>query len=315
MTSLKQLRYLDAVARHGHFGKAAAHCAVSQPALSMQIQELEQELGVQLVERRRQGAQLTQAGREVARRAQRILNEVRDIGDFARQCREPLSAPVRLGVIPTVAPYVLPALLPLVREGYPQLVLQVRETHTLQLVAELIDGTLDLLLLALPVEHPEVETLRLIEDRFLLAMPPGRKLRGRVRATSEFFEHDRLLLLEEGHCLRDQALAFCHLRQVEGVDTFGASSLSTIVQMVANGMGLTFLPEISIGQEAMGDRVSLGRFADPEPSRLLGLAWRRSSPRKEDFKALGRLVVEAVRRCQKPAAATGRGVSMPRAKA
>ena len=111
-------------------------------------------------------------------------------------------------------------------------------------------------------------------------MPPGRKLRGRVRATSEFFEHDRLLLLEEGHCLRDQALAFCHLRQVEGVDTFGASSLSTIVQMVANGMGLTFLPEISIGQEAMGDRVSLGRFADPEPSRLLGLAWRRSSPRE-----------------------------------
>lgn len=303
MITLKQLRYLDAIARHGHFGKAAAQCAVSQPALSMQVQELEQELGVQLVERRRQGAQLTEAGREVARRAQRILNDVRDIGDFARQCREPLSAPVRLGVIPTVAPYVLPALLPLVREGYPQLVLQVRETHTQQLLAELNDGTLDLLLLALPVEHPEVETLRLIEDRFLLAMPPDRKLRGRVRATSELFEHDRLLLLEEGHCLRDQALAFCHLRQVEGVDTFGATSLSTIVQMVANGMGLTFLPEISIGIEAMGGRVSISRFADPEPSRTLGLAWRTTCPRKEDFIALGKLVVEAVRRCQKPAGA------------
>ena len=302
MTSFKQLRYLDAVARHGHFGKAAAHCAVSQPALSMQIQELEQELGVQLVERRRQGAQLTEAGREVARRAQRILNEVRDIGDFARQCREPLSAPLRLGVIPTVAPYVLPALLPLVRADYPQLVLQVRETHTQQLLAELKDGTLDLLLLALPVEPPEVETLELIEDRFLLAMPPGRKLRGRVRATPELFEHDRLLLLEEGHCLRDQALAFCHLRRVEGVDTFGASSLSTIVQMVANGMGLTFLPEISIGLEAMGGRVSIGRFADPEPSRTLGLAWRVTSPRKADFIALGKLVVDAVRQCQKPSA-------------
>ncbi|HWV80399.1 MAG TPA: LysR substrate-binding domain-containing protein [Hyphomicrobiaceae bacterium] len=302
MTSFKQLRYLDAVARHGHFGKAAAHCAVSQPALSMQIQELEQELGVQLVERRRQGAQLTEAGREVARRAQRILNEVRDIGDFARQCREPLSAPLRLGVIPTVAPYVLPALLPLVRADYPQLVLQVRETHTQQLLAELKDGTLDLLLLALPVEQPEVETLELIEDRFLLAMPPGRKLRGRVRATPELFEHDRLLLLEEGHCLRDQALAFCHLRRVEGVDTFGASSLSTIVQMVANGMGLTFLPEISIGLEAMGGRVSIGRFADPEPSRTLGLAWRVTSPRKADFIALGKLVVDAVRQCQKPSA-------------
>lgn len=300
MTSIKQLRYLDAVARHGHFGKAAAHCAVSQPALSMQIQELEQELGVQLVERRRQGAQLTEAGREVARRAQRVLNEVRDIGDFARQCREPLSATLRLGMIPTVAPYVLPALLPLARTSYPQLVMQVRETHTQQLLAELKEGTLDLLLLALPVDHPEIETLPLIEDRFLLAMPPGRKLRGRVRATPELFEHDRLLLLEEGHCLRDQALAFCHLRQVEGVDTFGASSLSTIVQMVANGMGLTFLPEISIGLEAMGGRVSIGRFADPEPSRTLGLAWRATSPRKADFIALGELIVDAVRQCQKP---------------
>jgi LysR family hydrogen peroxide-inducible transcriptional activator len=303
MISLKQLRYLDAIARFGHFGKAASHCAVTQPALSMQIQELEQELGVQLVERRRQGAQLTETGREVARRAQRILNEVRDIGDFARQCRAPLSTPVRLGVIPTIAPYVLPALLPLVRADYPQLVFQVRETHTQQLLAELNDGTLDLLLLALPVEHPEIETLRLIEDRFLLAMPPGRKLRRRVKATPELFEHDRLLLLEEGHCLRDQALAFCDLRQVEGVDTFGASSLSTIVQMVANGMGLTFLPEISIGQEAMGGRVSIGRFADPEPARTIGFAWRRTSPRKEEFRVLGPLVIEAVRRCQKRAAA------------
>lgn len=302
MLSLKQLRYLDAIARHGHFGKAATHCAVSQPALSMQIQELEQELGVQLVERRRQGAQLTAAGREVARRAQRILNEVRDIGDFARQSRAPLTAPVRLGVIPTVAPYVLPALLPLVRADYPQLVLQVRETHTQQLLAELIDGTLDLLLLALPVEHPEIETQSLVEDRFLLAMPPGRRLRGRVRATPELFEHDHLLLLEEGHCLREQALAVCNLRQIEGVDTFGASSLSTIVQMVANGMGLTLLPEISIGLEARGGRVGIGRFADPEPARTLGLAWRATSPRKEDFAALGGLIADAVRQCQKPAA-------------
>jgi len=209
---------------------------------------------------------------------------------------------VRLGVIPTVAPYVLPALLPLVRADYPQLVLQVRETHTQQLLAELIDGTLDLLLLALPVEHPEIETQSLVEDRFLLALPPGRKLRGRVRATPELFEHDRLLLLEEGHCLREQALAVCNLRQIEGVDTFGASSLSTIVQMVANGMGLTLLPEISIGLEARGGRVGIGRFADPEPARTLGLAWRATSPRKEDFAALGGLIADAVRQCQKPAA-------------
>lgn len=301
MLSLKQLRYLDAVARHGHFGKAAAHCAVSQPALSMQIQELEQELGVQLVERRRQGAQLTEAGREVARRAQRILNEVRDIGDVARQSREPLSAPVRFGVIPTIAPYVLPALLPLLRESHPALVLQVRETHTQQLVSDLLEGTLDLLLLALPIDHAEIETLPLCEDRFLLAMPPERILRGRVNATPELFKHDRLLLLEEGHCLRDQALAICNLRQVDSVDTFGASSLATIVQMVANGMGLTLLPEISVKLEAVGGRVAIRRFADPEPSRRLGLAWRTTCPRRRDFTALGAFILTAIRSCQRPA--------------
>ncbi len=299
MISLKQLRYLDAIARHGHFGKAAAHCAVTQPALSMQIQDMEQELGVQLVERRRQGAQLTEVGREIALRAQRVLNQVRDIADVARQSREPLSAPVRLGVIPTVAPYVLPSLLPLIRASYPQLVLQVRETHTQQLVAELLDGTLDLLLLALRVEHAEVGTLPLMGDRFLLALPPGRALRNRIKVTPDLFQNDRLLLLEEGHCLRDQALAFCNLREVGSLDTFGASSLSTIVQMVANGMGLTFLPEISIGLEAMGDRVRTQRFDAPEPSRMLGLAWRATSPRKKDFGDLGAVIVEAIQSCQK----------------
>lgn len=290
MTSFKQLRYLDAVARHGHFGKAAAHCAVSQPALSMQIQELEQELGVQLVERRRQGAQLTEAGREVARRAQRILNEVRDIGDFARQCREPLSAPLRLGVIPTVAPYVLPALLPLVRADYPQLVLQVRETHTQQLLAELKDGTLDLLLLALPVEQPEVETLELIEDRFLLAMPPGRKLRGRVRATPELFEHDRLLLLEEGHCLREHTLEACGLAERANPSGIEATSLITLVQMVESGLGDALLPQMAIGS-AFLERASVlpQRFAPPAPTRTIALVARQTTTRLAEFEFLAEL--------------------------
>ena len=173
MISIKQLRYLDAISRFGHFGKAAAHCAVTQPALSMQIQEMERDLGVQLVERRPKGASLTDAGREIARRGDRILKEVRDIADFARQAGKPFAAPIKLGVIPTVAPYVLPPLLPLLRAKYPQLDLHVRETHTQQLIAELIDGTLDLLLLALPVEHPEVETIKLIEDRFLAGRAGG----------------------------------------------------------------------------------------------------------------------------------------------
>jgi LysR family transcriptional regulator, hydrogen peroxide-inducible genes activator len=304
MPSLKQLRYLDAMARLGHFGKAADHCAVTQPALSMQIQELEKELGVRLIERRPRGAALTDAGREIASRAARILTEVRDLKDCARARAMPLSGPLSLGIIPTVAPYVLPPLLPSLRESYPELDLQVRETHTLQLKDELLDGSLDLLMLALPLVHAEIATLPLFEDRFLLAMPRNRRIKGGMRATPELLKEDRLLLLEEGHCLRDQALAYCALRRVDSIDTFGASSLSTIVQMVANGMGLTLLPEISIHLESMHGHIRLMRFEEPEPTRVLGLAWRTTSPRKRDFVELGKLIVEAVpgvRRSAKPA--------------
>jgi LysR family hydrogen peroxide-inducible transcriptional activator len=294
MTSFRQLRYFDAVARFGHFRKAANHCAVTQPALSMQIQELERELGIQLVERRPRGATLTEAGREVARRASRILTDVRDLKDCARQCAMPLSTSLKFGIIPTVAPYVLPPLLPSLREQYPQLDLHVRETHTAQLLDELIDGSLDLLMLALPLDHPDIESIRLFEDRFLLALPRDRRIKGRMRATPELLKNDRLLLLEEGHCLRDQALAYCQLRQVDSIDTFGASSLSTIVQMVANGMGLTLLPEISIDLESRHGHIRLMRFEEPEPKRVLGLAWRSTSPRKRDFVELGKLIVESI---------------------
>ena len=293
MASIKQLRYFDAVARFGHFRKAAEHCAVTQPALSMQIQELERELGVRLVERRPKGAMLTEAGREIARRASRILTEVRDLRDCARRSSAPLSGPLSLGIIPTVAPYVLPPLLPSMRQLYPDLDLLVRETHTAQLRDELLDGSLDLLMLALPLEHADIETLPLFEDRFLLAMPRNRRIKGGMRATPAFLEEDRLLLLEEGHCLRDQALAYCQLRQVDSIDTFGVSGLSTIVQMVANGMGLTLLPEISVDLETRTGQVRLIRFEEPEPSRLLGLAWRSTSPRKRDFAEFGRLVMRA----------------------
>jgi LysR family hydrogen peroxide-inducible transcriptional activator len=293
MASFKQLRYFDAVARFGHFRKAAEHCAVTQPALSMQIRELERELGVRLVERRPRGATLTEAGREIARRASRILTEVRDLRDCARKSEEPLSGALSLGIIPTVAPYVLPPLLPSMRERYPALDLQVRETHTQQLRDELLDGSLDLLMLALPLEHADIETMPLFEDRFLLAMPRTRRVKGGMRATPELLKQDRLLLLEEGHCLRDQALAYCELRRVDSIDTFGVSSLSTIVQMVANGMGLTLLPEISIELETRHEQVRLMRFEEPEPRRVLGLAWRATSPRKRDFAEFAKLVARA----------------------
>ncbi len=295
MTSLKQLRYFEAVARFNHFGRAAEHCSVSQPALSMQIQELEKNLGLQLVERRSKGVRLTVEGKEMALRVSRILAEVRDLTDFARQRAGLLSGALHLGVIPSVAPYVLPPLLPVLREQHPGLDLHIRETQTQVLLQQLLDGTLDLLLLALPVNHPEIETIRLFEDRFLLALPRTHRTQGRVGATADLIKGDRLLLLEEGHCLRDQALTFCQLRQVDSINTFGASSLSTIVQMVANGLGLTLLPEISVDLETRHADIRVMRFADPEPSRTLGLAWRSTCSRKRDFVEVGRLITSVAR--------------------
>ena len=300
MVSLKQLRYFSTVARTGHFGAAAEQCAVTQPALSMQIQELEKELGLQLLERGRKGVGLTAGGREIAGRAACILADVRDLVDSARHLSGGFSGPFRLGAIPSIAPYLLPQLLPLMRARHPDLDLHLRETQTQRLLEELVDGDLDLVLLALPVEHPGVETSSLFEDRFLLAVPASRPIGKNVRATADLLREDRLLLLEEGHCLRDQALAFCHLRQVDSIDTFGASSLSTIVQMVSNGLGHTLLPELSLELEANRADIRLMRFTNPEPQRIIGLAWRKTSPRKQNFAALGDLIMEAAKRKRGP---------------
>ena len=265
MVSLKQLKYFAAVAKFGHFGKAAELCSVTKQALSMQVQELEKFLGVQLLERGRSGVMLTESGKEVAQRAARVLADVRDIVDLARRLGDVLSGPLGLGVIPSVAPYILPQLLPSIRDSFPDLDLHIRESKTQTLVTELLDGQLDVLLLALPVEHTDIETIRLFDDHFLLAMAASHRMSNRVKATPDLLEEDRLLLLEEGHCMRDQALAFCSLRRIENINTFGASSLSTLVQMVANGLGMTLLPELAVPLETRRGDIHLMRFADPEP--------------------------------------------------
>lgn len=288
--TLKQLKYFEALAREQHFGRAADACAVTQPALSMQIQELEKTLGLTLVERTRTGVRLTPKGEEIAHRAQRVLNDVHELVDFAHHSGALLTGTLRLGVIPSVAPYLLPPLLPLLQKEYPDLELHVRETQTLPLTGELIEGKLDVLLLAMPVKHPDIETYPLFQDRFLLAMPKSKKLSGIVKATKDLVEEERLLLLEEGHCLRDQALTYCSLQKVDTVNTFGASSLSTIVEMVSAGLGITLLPEICLGVEIRGRGLKTMRFADPEPFRTLGLAWRTTTCRQADFRELGRLV-------------------------
>jgi LysR family hydrogen peroxide-inducible transcriptional activator len=297
--TFKQLRYFDALAREQHFGRAADACAVTQPALSMQIQDLEASLGIALVERTRNGIKLTPQGEEIATRAQRLLNDVRNLVDYAQHAGGVLSGTLRLGVIPSIAPYLLPPLLPLLKEKYPKLELHLRETQTQPLTEELLQGKLDVLLLALPIKNPDIETMPIFDDRFLLAVPKSKKLSGRVRATRDMVESDRLLLLEEGHCLRDQALTYCALQQVDDVNMFGASSLSTIVEMVSAGLGITLLPEICVGVEGRSREIKVIRFVEPEPSRSIGLAWRRSSPRRADFLALASLVEASGQAAQK----------------
>lgn len=291
--TIKQLKYFDALARELHFGRAAESCAVTQPALSMQIHELEESLGLMLVERTRSGVQLTSKGRDIAQRAARVLGDVRDLVTFAHHANSVLAGTLRLGVIPSVAPYLLPPLLPLLRDAYPDLELHVRETQTAVLTEELIDGKLDVILLALPINHPDLVEMDLFKDTFVLAMPEDKKLSGRVRATADYVEGERLLLLEEGHCLRDQALTYCNLQHVDHFNTFGASSLSTIVEMVSANLGITLLPELCLGVETRGRHLALAKFADPEPFRKIGLVWRKTSPRVDDFEELGRLVMQA----------------------
>ena len=295
MPTLRQLRYLDAVARHGHFGRAAEECAVSQPALSMQIRELERELGAELLERR-QGdtALLTKIGAEIARRAEFILSAARDLADCARHAGRVLSGSLQLGVIPTLAPYVLPRVLPELHRQHPDMHLDLLETQTKTLVAELAQGALDVILLALPIDKPELETLHLFYDRFLLAVPADDPLPERARVTTRDVARRRLILLEEGHCLRDQALAYCDGRNK--VDTgFGATSLATVMQMVASGYGATLLPEVAVDVEARDERVKLLRFAEPQPQRSIGLAWRQTSPRTADFLELARMILETLK--------------------
>ncbi|HEX2538676.1 MAG TPA: LysR substrate-binding domain-containing protein [Pseudolabrys sp.] len=293
MITLRQLRYLAALARNRHFGKAAEECAVTQPALSMQIRELERELGVDLIERRPGEIAVTETGIEVARRADHILAATRDLVDFARH-RDVLSGPLKLGIIPTLAPYLLPRVLPLLQARYAALRLDVRETQTDTLVEELAAGALDCLLLAMPLEGADVETIALFDDRFLLAAPAAEPLPKR-RVTVADVDQRRLILLEEGHCLREQALAFCASKTRDTPAGLGATSLATVMQMVANGYGVTLVPEIAADVEVRDARVKLTRFAAPEPGRVIGLAFRRTSPRRKDFDALGAVVKEAVR--------------------
>ncbi|MFL1874681.1 hydrogen peroxide-inducible genes activator [Hansschlegelia beijingensis] len=291
MISLRQLRYFDQLARLRHFGRAAAACSVTQPALSMQIRELEAELGRALIERGRDGVKLTRTGEEVAARAVSILAAVADLERRARGDDEQLVGSVNLGVIPSVAPYLLPRLLPAIAERHRQAQLALRETQTETLMRELLAGSLDAILVSLPVEANEVEVEPLFDDAFLLAVPASSPLARRRVASIDLLDDAELLLLEDGHCFREQALTVCRSIDPRRLRSFGATSLSTLMQLVANGHGVTLLPQMFVDAEARVDpRVRLLRFEEPEPKRVLALAYRSTSPVKSGLLALAETI-------------------------
>jgi LysR family transcriptional regulator, hydrogen peroxide-inducible genes activator len=272
----KQLRYFDALARHGHFGRAADACAISQPALSMQIKELEETLGGVLLERGARHVGLTQFGEEVAQRVRDILRSVDELGDFARASRDRLAGRLRVGMIPTIAPYLLPTVIGTLTRLHPELDIHVRETLTPKLIQELAEGRLDTAILALPVSEPSLTEVALFAENFLLVRPS--EAEGTPVPTGKALREMRLLLLEEGHCFRDQALSFCHMHSSPPREVLDASSLSTLVQMVSAGIGVTLIPEMAVAVETRSASVSVSRFKNPQPSRTIGMVWRKTSP-------------------------------------
>jgi LysR family hydrogen peroxide-inducible transcriptional activator len=288
LPSLRHLRYLAALAETLHFGRAAEACHVTQSTLSAGLKELERQLGATLVERTKRRVMMTPLGAEVVARARRLLSAAGEIADLVRAASEPLSGALNLGVIPTVAPFLLPKVLARVRKAHPQLKLHLVEDLTARLLERLIAGELDLALIALPYRAPEIETLVLGDDAFLLATPPDHPLAGQEHVEARELERAPLLLLEEGHCLRDHALAACRLANASPAgERLQATSLHTLTQMVAGGMGVTLLPQMAVDAGlAKGTGVTTTRLDDPGAKRKIGFAWRPSSPRKTDFRKL-----------------------------
>ncbi|WP_425071787.1 LysR substrate-binding domain-containing protein [Sagittula sp. S175] len=286
--TLKQLKYFEALAHHGHFGHAAAACAISQPALSVQIKELEAELGQPLVERGPRQIRLTAFGEAFLARVTDILRQVDELGDFARSARGGMMERLRLGIIPTIAPYLLPRLIGHLSADFPGLDLNVRETLTPRLIQELHEGRIDAAILALPISEPALTEVPLFDESFVLVRPSGDA--GHPVPDGETLARMRLLLLEEGHCFRDQALSFCRMGSAVPRDGLDGSSLTTLVQMVGVGLGVTLIPEMAVPVEARSAEVDIAHFSAPQPTRTIGMVWRRSSPLADQFQRIAEVV-------------------------
>jgi LysR family hydrogen peroxide-inducible transcriptional activator len=289
--TVQQLRYAVAVADERHFGRAAAVTHVSQPSLSAQVRELESRLGVTLFERTTRGVLLTPAGEELIARARRVLTEVDDLVAAAAHLAEPGVGALHLGVIPTVGPYVVPGLVARLRRELPDVELHLHEEQTERLLGQLVDGRIDAAILALPVDRPGLEERVLYTEPFVLAAPEGHRLVQRGSCGPEDLATEPLVLLEEGHCLRDQALDVCALAGRGGGTEIQGTSLGTVVQMVAAGLGVTLLPASAVPVEVKGGTaVAVSEFAAPVPSRTIGVVWRASSPRADAIARVADLI-------------------------
>jgi LysR family hydrogen peroxide-inducible transcriptional activator len=289
--TLRQLRYLVAVVYRCHFGQAADACLVSQSTISAGIQELEEQLGAQLLERTKRSVVPTPLGRLIAERARDLLQAAEDLVDVAQGASRPLAGPLHLGMIPTIGPFLLPRAMPALRAAFPDLQFYLREDQTAALLARLEAGEIDAAVLALPYPLGDAECMDLGEDRFSVVCPPGHRLEQRRVARPEEMAPENLLLLEDGHCLREHALAACDLDGARRNPGFQGTSLYTLVQMVANGLGLTLLPQMAIDAGIVrGLDVAVVPLGGDLPHRRIGLVWRRTSGRKETFRQLGQVL-------------------------
>lgn len=290
LPTTKQLRYFVALEQLGHFGKAAESCFVSQPAFSVAIRELENMLNVQLVDRTNKNVTITGLGREIARQARVVLRDMEDLVDIAQGNQAPLTGRLTMGVIPTIAPFLLPTIVPALRGSYPELKLYLKEDLTERVYERLMDGELDIILIALPYELRNVSEMPLFDDRFFLTYREGSPFLDPLHHEVDDLPDDSILLLEDGHCLRDHALSACRIQNADKVSHITATSLLTLVQMVDADLGVTYLPEMAINSTLLGNTRIKTLPMDAGSFRQIGLVWRRASTRGEEFRMLGRFI-------------------------
>lgn len=281
---MRHLRYFVALAQYGHFGHAADACSISQPALSVQIKDLEEILGTALIERSARNIRLTPTGIMFEKRAAEILQAVNDLGDLTRAAHRPMTGRLRIGVIPTIAPYVLPWLIRELAQDYPDLDLRPHEAVTQSLVADLNEGRLDLAILALPMGQPNLKETPLFDEEFVLVRPKTDA--NKPVPNADMLREMRLLLLSDGHCFRDQALSYCNLSPTLQRELMEGSSLTTLVQMVGAGIGVTLIPDMAVSIETRSADVSIARLPQPRPSRTIGALWRKTTPIADDLEKL-----------------------------